>query len=118
VKVVPILFAIGYVGRREWGKLAVSVLVAAALWAPALQYDLEAYPSDVGPSLSLLSIAGLVPWLTLAMAALAVAIRFARTRYAGLAAAVAVVAAVPRLALYDLTYLLVWRVREDPSNES
>jgi hypothetical protein len=115
VKVVPILFAIGYVGRREWGKLAVSVLVAAALWAPALLYDLAAYPTEAGTSLSMLSLAGPIPWLILAGVGATLAVLAARSRYSGVANAVAVLSAVPRLALYDLTYLLAWRPPARPS---
>jgi hypothetical protein len=109
IKVAPILFALQYLGRRQWGKLAVALVVAILLWLPALLYDLRAYPAEVGPSLSLLSMAGLGPWLVAAAAATVAAIALARTRYAAVSSAVAAMAAVPRLALYDLTYLLAWR---------
>lgn len=107
VKFVPILYAFVYVGRREWLRAGVAVGVAALLLAPALLHDLSAYPADPGESLSLLSLAGPIPWLTLAVICAGVAAFAARGRYAWAAASVAVLAAIPRLQLYDATYLLV-----------
>jgi hypothetical protein len=109
IKIVPILFALVYAGRRQWGRLIIAVVVATLLWAPALLYDLRGYPSEPGESLSLLSLAGPVPWLILVAASATATLFLARTRFAWVAGAWAVVAAVPRLALYDLTYLLVSR---------
>ena len=109
IKIVPILYALVYVGRRQWWKAAVAAAVAAVLWAPALLFDLSTYPSEPGDSLSALSLAGPLPWLILLGIAIAIALLVARGRYAWAAASVAVLAAVPRLAFYDLTYLLVWR---------
>ena len=107
LKIVPILFAIVFAGRGEWGRVAVSVAVAALLWLPALFLSIGSYPAEAGESLSLLSIAGPIPWL-LAIAVLSlVSFRLASTRHAWVAASGAVLAAVPRLAFYDLTYFLV-----------
>ncbi|MEO7869517.1 MAG: glycosyltransferase 87 family protein [Candidatus Limnocylindria bacterium] len=107
LKFVPILYALVYVGRGEWRRAAVAVVVGAAFIAPTLLYDLVNYPADPGESLALLSIAGPVPWAAVAIACAAVAVRLARGRRAWGAASVAVLAAIPRLQLYDLTYLLV-----------
>jgi hypothetical protein len=115
LKFVPILYALVYAGRRQWGRAALAVGVAAALMAPAILYDLSEYPTEVGNSLSLLSLAGPIPWAAVALILSVTAFLMARTRYAWGAASVAVLAAVPRLQLYDLTYLLVGAdVREEP----
>lgn len=107
LKFAPLGYALVYVGRGEWRRAAASVLVAAALVAPALLYNLADYPIDPGKGLSLLSIAGVVPWALVAVACVVSALALARGRFAWLAAAVAVLSGVPRLELYDLTYLLV-----------
>lgn len=107
LKFVPIAYALVYVGRGEWRRAGVTALVSAALLAPGLLYDLSGYPADPGQSLSLFSLAGPVPWAALAIVCAAVAVRLARGRHAWAAASVAVLAFIPRLQLYDLTYLLV-----------
>lgn len=107
LKIVPILFALVYAGRGEWRRVAVTLALTALLWLPALWYSLDDYPAEAGESLSLLSLAGPIAWGLLAVAASAFALRFARTRYAWVACSGAVIATIPRLAYYDLTYLLV-----------
>ena len=114
LKFAPIAYALVYVGRGEWRRAALSVLVAAVLVAPALLYDLGDYPIDPGAGWSLLSVAGVVPWAVVAGACAVGALALARGRYAWVAAGVAVLASVPRLELYDLTYLLV-SLRGPPS---
>lgn len=107
LKFAPIAYALVYLGRGEWRRAVLSLVVGAALLAPALFYDLSGYPADPGESLSLLSLAGPIPWVVLAVAGVAVAVGLARGRYAWAAASVTVLAVIPRLQLYDLTYLLV-----------
>ena len=118
LKLVPILYVLRYVGRGEWRSAFVAVALAALLLAPALLYDLGGFPADAGESLSLLSMAGVVPWVLLAAACAAAAIGLARRRYAWAAASAALLAAIPRLALYDLTSLLVGLDRvEEPARQ-
>lgn len=107
LKFVPLLYALVYVGRREWLRAGIAVAVAVLLLAPALVQDLRGYPADPGDSLSLLSLAGPIPWAALALVCAVIALVAARGRHAWAAASVAVLAAVPRLQLYDATYLLV-----------
>jgi hypothetical protein len=107
LKFVPILYALVYVGRREWLRAGLAALATVILLAPALAYDLSDYPADPGQSLSLLSNIGILPWVSVAVLAVVVAVLVARTRYRWLAASIAVLAALPRLELYSLTYLLV-----------
>jgi hypothetical protein len=109
LKVVPALYALIYIGRRDWRAAGTVLAVTVLLWAPALLYDLRAYPTEAGESLSLLSIAGAAPWIAVIGICAMVAVAAARSQFAWLGASVAVIAAIPRLALYDLTYLLVWR---------
>lgn len=113
LKIVPILYVLVYAGRREWWSAAISIAVAGVLWAPGLLYNVSAYPVEPGESFSLLSLVGLPLWLTVAGLSSVIAFALARGRYAWLSASVAAIAAVPRLALYDLTYLAVWQGRDD-----
>jgi hypothetical protein len=109
LKIVPLLYVLTYLGRGQWGRVAFALGVTGLLWAPALLFELREYPTEAGDSLSLLSNAGPVPWVALIVACAAIALFAARSRFGWLAASVAVITAVPRLALYDLTYLLAWR---------
>lgn len=106
LKLAPIAYAFVYLGRREWRQAATALLVAGVLTAPALLYDLSHYPSDTGSSFSLLALAGPVPWALVAIGAAGVAILAARGPFRWAAASVSVLATIPRLELYDLTYLL------------
>ena len=107
LKFAPIAYALVYVGRGEWRRAATAAGVTALLVAPALLYDLSHYPVDPGSGFSLLSIVGPAPWALVALACAVGAVRFGRARHAWLAATIAVLAAIPRLQLYDLTYLAV-----------
>lgn len=107
LKFAPIAYALVYAGRREWGRLAATVLLTVALIAPALLYDLGEYPTDPGVSFSMFSIGGPVPFVALAALGAAAAFALANTRFAWGAASVAAVLLIPRLDLYGLTYLLV-----------
>jgi len=104
LKIFPILFALTYVGRRQWLRAAIAVAVAALLWSPAVLFDLRGYVTEAGQ-------AGLLGWAVgyylLAAAAAVVAVWFARGRFGWLASAIAVVLAAPRFFIYDLTYLMV-----------
>jgi hypothetical protein len=107
LKFVPLAYALVCAGRREWKRAAITIAVTAILLGPALLYDLTDYPTAAGDSLSLLSLAGPLPWAVVALTLAAAAVVLARTRFAWVAASTAVLAAIPRLDLYSLTYLLV-----------
>jgi hypothetical protein len=105
LKIFPILFALVYLGRRQWLRAFAAVGVAALLWAPALLYDLSGYTTEPGLAASLISVPLL--WAAVVGAAIGVALRLAPTRFGWLAGALAVVLALPRLFVYDVTYLMV-----------
>lgn len=106
LKAVPILYVLWYLGRREWGKAALACALTVLLVAPMLAFDLSAYASAPGHTLSL---AGRLPlaWILVAAATSVGALALARTRYGLLASSVAILAALPRLLLYDIGYLAV-----------
>jgi hypothetical protein len=109
LKAVPLLFVLVYVARREWMRALWTLAIAAALVAPMPFLGWEAETVQPGPSLSLYYQASPLIWLVVAGAALVVALAVAlrAPRFARPAAAAAAILALPRLLLYDLTYLLV-----------
>jgi len=108
LKIFPVLLALVYAGRREWWRFALSVLLTALLWAPALLYDLSGYAVEAGQAASLYAI----PILYFAVVGLAAAatLALAATRYGWLAGATTVVLSLPRLFVYDVTYVMLGAV--------
>jgi len=109
LKAVPMLLALVYAGRGEWGRAAAAAILAAALVAPALLFDLSAYSTDPGPGqMSLTSVAG---QLFIAVAILLVsatyAVARAGSRFAWLSGGLAMVMSLPRLLDYEIGFLLV-----------
>ena len=106
LKITPIVLAIRYAGRGEWGKVATAVAVAVILWAPSLLYERSGWGLPIGFTLS---IAGYSPvvWAVVAFTSLVAAWRLARTRYGWLTAGVLWLAVLPRFLMYDVTGLLV-----------
>lgn len=105
LKLFPILFALTYLGRRQWGRAAATALIAGILLAPFALYDLTNYVTTAGGA------ALLWDWPLVYVAAVGAsivgALALARTRHGWLASAVAVVLAVPRSFLYDVTWVMV-----------
>lgn len=109
LKAVPILYALLYLGRREWWRAAAAVVVAALLVAPMLFVDLTHYPAGSGDAPSpLLAVFPPLYLLVVAVAA-AVTIRLAAagSPFDRLTASVTVLLALPRITLLDLPQLLV-----------
>jgi hypothetical protein len=107
LKVAPILFVLVYLGRREWTKAAITVLIAVALLAPALVMGLSPTTVDAGPVAALPAISPVlyvVVAITASIAALVVSARW--PAYGPIASASASIIALPRLFLSDLTTLL------------
>ncbi len=105
LKIFPILFAAVYLGRGQWRRAALCVAAAAMLWAPALFYDLRGYATDAGQAASLVAVPML--WAVVVGAGIGLTLRLARTRFAWLTAAATVAVSLPRLFVYDVTYLMV-----------
>jgi hypothetical protein len=105
LKVFPILFALVYLGRGQWGRAGIAVAVAGVLWAPALLYDLRGYATEAGQAASLISMPLL--WAVVVGTAIGMTLRLARGPFGWLAASVSVVLALPRLFVYDVSYLIV-----------
>jgi hypothetical protein len=105
LKLFPILFAVVWLGRRQVGRVGWAVVLAALLWLPApLFYDLSAYPTDAGQAASLF---GVFPLYVVVVGALVGAtIALSRSRFAWLSAGTAVAVALPRLFVYDVTFLM------------
>jgi hypothetical protein len=112
LKIFPILFVAVYVGRREWFRTALAIAVAAALWAPVFLYDLRGYVTDAGQAVSLVALPAI--WALVIGAGVVLTLRLANTRFAWLAAATTVVLSLPRLFVYDDTYLMVGAVKRAP----
>jgi hypothetical protein len=102
VKLVPILYLIPWIGRRQWGRATVAVLIMAIGLAPTALFDVPAVVTDPGTE----TYPSLFVWLGLAGGAFLVALMVARTRYAWIAAGTAAVLALPRLLSVDLALIL------------
>lgn len=105
LKIFPIIFAAVYLGRGQWGRAVIAVAVTAAFWAPALLYDLRGYATDAGQAASLYAVP--VLWAVVVGAGIGLTLRLAHTRFAWVAAAATVAVSLPRLFVYDVTYLMV-----------
>ena len=70
-----------------------------------LLYDLRGYATEAGQAASLVSMPLL--WAVVVGAAIGITLRLARGPFGWLGAAVSVVLALPRLFVYDVTYLMV-----------
>jgi hypothetical protein len=117
LKAVPILFMVTYLGRGEWLRALLAVVLTAVLVAPALLYDLSSYPTGAGPAAVLINTP--VVYAVVIGVGILISLRLARTRVGWLASATTVATAVPRFFVYDVTFLMAavpWiRDRSDDS---
>jgi hypothetical protein len=113
MKFTPILLIAAYVARREWWKAATSVILAAALLVPSYLMGITraGVQSEAAPSL--LGVSTLL-YGAVVVAAVLVTLIVPR-RFAVLGAATAVVLALPRLFVYDVTTVAVGVAREAPA---
>jgi hypothetical protein len=123
LKAFPILFVLVFLGRREWRRAFETVALTALLVSPLAGHDLSNYTLDPERTLSLFAV-NPVLWALIALGTAAAAIWLARSPFSWLAAGIAVIASLPRVILYDFSYLLVgtrsttvvdWRGRQPPS---
>lgn len=105
LKIFPLLLVLVYAGRRQWWRFGASLAFTALLWAPALLYDLSNYAVEAGQAASIYA----VPVLYFGVLGLAIGatLALASTRYGWLTGATTVVLALPRLFVYDVTYLIL-----------
>ena len=105
LKLFPILFALTYIGRRQWWRAAATLAVTSILLAPYLLYDLSNYVTTAGgaallwewPIVYAVAVAG----------AMGTGLWLAPSRFGWLASSAAVVLALPRSFLYDATWIMV-----------
>lgn len=117
LKAVPLLYALVYAGRGEWGKVAIALGLTGVLSAPMLLFDIPELSVSAGASYSLFSTSvGL--WAVVTLAAVVAAWTMARTRYAWLGAGTAAALALPKAFLYDVTLLLPGASISRPSDRS
>ena len=105
LKLFPVLFALTYLGRRQWWRAAATAAITAILLGPYLLYDLTNYVTTAGGAALLWDWP--VVYGAAVLAAIGAALWLARTRYGWLASATTVVLALPRSFLYDITWILV-----------
>ena len=109
LKVVPILWTLVYVARREWLKVAITVVLAVVLSAPVLLNDLAGYSTDPGRSFSLYYWISPAAWAAAAIASagLALVLAWRRSEWLWPAIAAAVMLAAPRSHVTYATFLVV-----------
>lgn len=105
LKIVPIILVVTYVGRREWMRAGLTLLLTALLAGPFLLYDLSNYVTDAGGAALLWQFP--IVYLVAVVAAVITALWLASTRFGWLASSLAVTLALPRFFLYDVLYLLL-----------
>lgn len=105
LKLFPILFALTYLGRRQWWRAAVAAAVSAILLVPYLLYDLTNYVTTAGGAALLWDWPAV--YGAVVLAAVIAALGLARTPWGWLASSAAVVLALPRSFLYDVTWIMV-----------
>lgn len=104
LKAFPILFAVTYLGRRQWRRAAATAALAAVLVGPMLLHDVSNYPTGAN------SAALLMNWPIVYAGAVAIgilaALRLASSRYGWLSSATVVALSLPRFFVYDVTFLM------------
>jgi hypothetical protein len=107
LKAFPLALALVYLGRGEWRRFGITLLLTAALVAPMLLFDLSRYTVD-GPREGTLYDMSPILWAAPVIGMVLVTIALARRRsvHAWLAAATTVVVGLPRMLSYDITFLL------------
>jgi hypothetical protein len=109
MKGVPLLFGLVYLARREWVRLALTILATIVLLVPLLLYDLSGYQTGPGRSFSLYYYVSPLAWAVAAIATTLVAFwaGVRGSRYVWVASAVAVMLLAPRSHVTYTTYLVV-----------
>jgi hypothetical protein len=112
LKIVPTVLVLVYAGRGEWRRALLTLALTALLVGPMLLFDLSGYSTDIGAGqLSLLTVS---PWLFGAVLVVALAATFllARGRYAWAVGSLAMMLALPRFLIYEISFAVIGLVRE------
>jgi len=104
LKAVPILYALVYVGRRQWGRAAVAAAFTVVLVAPFLLYDLRNYVTSPGLAGILINVP--VLYAVVVASAILLTVALARGPHGWLVASTTVALALPRFFVYDVTFLI------------
>ncbi len=109
IKATPILYALVYVARRQWTRVAVALVITALLLAPLLLADISTYETDPGASFSLYYYVSPLAWAIAAGASALVAacLAWRRSEWVWVAASVAVALCAPRAHVTYATFLAV-----------
>jgi hypothetical protein len=109
IKATPLLYALVYVARRQWNRVAFTLVITALLLAPLLFADLTGYQTDPGASFSLYYYFGRTAWAVAAGASVLLAAWFAwrQSDWVWVAASVAVALCAPRAHVTYATFLAV-----------
>jgi hypothetical protein len=109
IKATPILYALVYVARREWSRVAVAVVVTAVLLAPLLLADVSGYETDPGASFSLYYYVSPFAWAVAAGASVLAAawLAWRRSDWLWVAVSIAVALCAPRAHVTYATFLAV-----------
>lgn len=104
LKAVPLVFALVYLGRRQWLRFASSCVLTAVLVAPALFYGVGNYVTDAGQAALLFGMPAV--YIGVVGIGLLATLRLAQSRWAWLAAGLTAALALPRFFVYDVTFLV------------
>lgn len=107
LKGVPIVLALVYFARGEYRRGLAAIGLTAIFTAPMLLHDLGGYNTATGQAQMSLSVISPMLFVAGALAACGAIFLLRKTRFAWLAAGVAMVAALPRLLTYEIGFLLV-----------
>lgn len=109
IKATPIIYALIYVARRQWTRLAIALAATAILVAPLLFADISNYQTDPGASFSLYYYFGPLAWALAAGASVLVAawLAWRRSDWVWVATSVAVALCAPRAHPTYATFLAV-----------
>lgn len=112
LKVVPIVLVAVYLGRGEWRRALITLGLTAVLLGPMLLFDLSGYSTAIGAGQQSLLTVSPVLFGIVATAAIIGAIVLARSRYAWLMGATAMMLALPRFQVYEFGFAVVGLARD------
>jgi len=109
IKATPILYSLVYVARREWTRVAITLVATVILLAPLLVADVASYQTDPGASFSLWYYVSPLAWAVAAGGSVLLAawLAWRRSDWVWVATSVAVGLCAPRAHATYATFLAV-----------